>query len=101
MISRRRFTAGVAIALTPLGARASAQEYKAQQLPSIPRIGVLTLSVPFSTPTFQAFRQGLRDQGYEEARNITLELRFANGSADRLGEHGHRTGSDEGRCDCH
>src|SRR4030095_2147903 len=50
-----------------------------------PRIGVLTLSVAFSTPTFQAFRQGLRDQGYVEGQNIALELRFANGSPEKLG----------------
>ena len=31
MISRRRFTTGVVIALTPLGSTARAQEYKAQQ----------------------------------------------------------------------
>ena len=31
MISRRRFTTGLVIALTPLGSTASAQEYKAQQ----------------------------------------------------------------------
>ena len=43
MISRRRFTAGVAIALTPLGARASAQEYKAQQSGKVYRIGQVGL----------------------------------------------------------
>ena len=31
VISRRRFITGVALAVTPLGATASAQEYKAQQ----------------------------------------------------------------------
>lgn len=31
MISRRRFITGFVIALTPLGATATAQEYKAQQ----------------------------------------------------------------------
>jgi len=31
VISRRRFTTGVVIALTPLGSTARAQEYKAQQ----------------------------------------------------------------------
>jgi hypothetical protein len=30
-MSRRRFIAGVVLAVTPLGATASAQEYKAQQ----------------------------------------------------------------------
>ena len=31
-----------------------------------------------------AFRQGLRDQGYEEGRNIVLEPRFAEGKLERL-----------------
>jgi hypothetical protein len=34
----------------------------------VPRVGVLTLSVAFATPTLQAFRQELRDQGYGEVR---------------------------------
>ena len=46
MISRRRFTAGVAIALTPLGARASAQEYKAQQIGKTWRVGILATANP-------------------------------------------------------
>jgi hypothetical protein len=31
------------------------------------------------------FLQGLRDQGYVEGQNMTLELRFANGSPEKLG----------------
>jgi putative ABC transport system substrate-binding protein len=58
----------------------------AQQGRAYHRIGVLTLSVAFSTPTFQAFRQALRDLGYVEGQNIALELRFANGSAERLAD---------------
>ena len=71
MISRRRFTAGVAIALTPLGARASAQEYKAQQAAKVARIGYLS---PFSAAAEaaqrEAFRQGLRDLGWIEGRSV-------------------------------
>jgi putative ABC transport system substrate-binding protein len=50
----------------------------------VPRIGVLTLSVGFATPTFQAFRQGLRDQGYVEGQNATIEFFFADGRPERL-----------------
>src|SRR5262249_30379706 len=57
---------------------------EAQQARRVPRIGVLTLSVAFSMPTFEAFRQGLRDQGYVEGQNIALELRFADGSPEKL-----------------
>ena len=42
MISRRRFTTGVVIALTPLGATASAQEYKAQPAGRMPVVGYLS-----------------------------------------------------------
>ena len=38
----------------------------------------------FCVPHREAFRQGLRDLGYVEGRNITLEYRFAEGQADRL-----------------
>jgi hypothetical protein len=41
VISRRRFITGSVIALTPLGATASAQEYKAQQARNVHRIGML------------------------------------------------------------
>jgi hypothetical protein len=37
VISRRRFTTGVVIALAPIGAAAHAQEYKAQQAEIIER----------------------------------------------------------------
>ena len=39
MISRRRFITGFVIALTPLGATATAQEYKAQPAGKVVRIG--------------------------------------------------------------
>jgi putative tryptophan/tyrosine transport system substrate-binding protein len=59
---------------------------EAQPVGKVSRIGVLTLSVAFSMPTFQAFRQGLRDQGYLEGKHVTLEFRFANGSPEKLAD---------------
>ena len=54
---------------------------EAQQLAKVPRIGVLT-------PTFavglEPFRQGLRDLGYVEGKNVAIEYRFAKGKLDRL-----------------
>jgi putative tryptophan/tyrosine transport system substrate-binding protein len=78
-MNRRTFLCG--LTLGTLAAPLAAEG----QLGQVPRIGVLTLSVAFSTPTFQAFLQGLRDQGYVEGQNIALELRFANGSPGKLG----------------
>jgi putative ABC transport system substrate-binding protein len=80
MITRRTFLCGLT-----LGTLAAPLTVEGQPGLVLPRIGVLTLSVAFSTPTFQAFRQGLRDQGYVEGQNIALELRFANGSPEKLG----------------
>ena len=52
----------------------------AQQLPvKIPRVGILTVADSDRTPIFNAFREGLRDLGYVEGRNIILEFRFARG----------------------
>ena len=86
MISRRRFTAGVAIALTPLGARASAQEYKAQQAGKMYRIGFLQ-TVPDTPRTnfLEVFRQGLRDLGYAEGQNIVIEYRMSQEPKDNPG----------------
>jgi len=39
---------------------------------------------PSSQPYIAAFRQGLQELGYIEGRNLALELRFAEGKAERL-----------------
>jgi ABC-type uncharacterized transport system substrate-binding protein len=58
---------------------------QAQQPGKIPRIGFL-LAVPASTIStrIEAFRQGLRELGYVEGKNIVIELRSTEGKADRL-----------------
>ena len=79
MISRRRFTAGVAIALTPLGARASAQEYKAQHGAKVFKVGEL------SPGTGSEERlAALREVGYVEGQNLVVERRYAEGRIERL-----------------
>jgi len=69
-----------------LGAGAVAAPFaaEAQREGTVPRIGVLTLSVGVATPTFEAFRQGLRAQGYVEGQNATIEFYFADGHPERL-----------------
>jgi putative ABC transport system substrate-binding protein len=58
---------------------------QAQHAAKVPRLGLL---MPGSASGYasriEAFRHGLRDLGYVEGRNITLEYRFAEGQADRL-----------------
>src|SRR4029450_4201823 len=67
-----------AAAAWPLAARA-------QQTPARPLIGMLVpLSVAAATGNIAAFRSALRDVGYVEGRNATLELRYGDGSLERL-----------------
>src|SRR5262245_13833500 len=56
---------------------------QAQQRKKIPRIGVLTL-IPNPDPLELIFLQGLRDLGYDEGRNITIEYRRAAGKVQSL-----------------
>jgi putative ABC transport system substrate-binding protein len=56
---------------------------QAQQLETIPRLGFLTQTAP-AGPNIDAFRQGLREQGYVEGKTILIEYRDADGKPDRL-----------------
>jgi putative ABC transport system substrate-binding protein len=58
---------------------------KAQEPGKIPRIGFL-LDVPASTlaDRIEAFRQGLRELGYVEGKNIIIEWREAKGNFDHV-----------------
>jgi putative ABC transport system substrate-binding protein len=58
---------------------AEAQQAKKQ----FPRVGVLTSTSP-SSDTWETFRQGLRELGYIEGKNLAIEYRSAEGKADRL-----------------
>jgi putative ABC transport system substrate-binding protein len=58
---------------------------EAQQPASVPRIGLLSPFSPSSTALWrQAFLQGLRDLGWIEGKNISIEYRYAEGKSDRL-----------------
>ena len=57
----------------------------AQQPTKIPRIGYLTGATPGGqSARIAAFRQGLRELGYVEGKNIIIEYRYAEGQFDRL-----------------
>jgi putative ABC transport system substrate-binding protein len=56
----------------------------AQQAAKIARIGFLSLNVSASPHLREAFRQGLRDRGYVEGRNVVIEYRDAEGKPERL-----------------
>ena len=58
---------------------------EAQQPTKIPRIGYLTAASPSTiSARIEAFRQGLRELGYVEGKNIVIEWRYAEGKPDRL-----------------
>src|SRR5207344_399799 len=58
---------------------------QAQQPKKIPRIGYLSAGNPAAVAArTEAFRQGLRDLGYVEGKNIVIEWRSAEGKLDRL-----------------
>ena len=55
----------------------------AQQPNKVPRIGYLSPSVSTGRASTEAFRQGLRDLGYIEGKNIVIEWRANEGQLDR------------------
>ena len=56
---------------------------EAQQPTKIPRIGLLGDSASTNPARTEAFRQGLRELGYVEGKNIVIEWRDAEGKPDR------------------
>ncbi len=58
----------------------------AQQPAKIPRIGFVAGGGDATNPGFlvEAFRQGLRDVGFIEGKNILVEYRYAEGKVDRI-----------------
>ena len=76
---RRREFIGIAggAAVWPLAGRA--------QQPQMPVIGYISGgSASFYQSILPAFREGLREQGYIEGQNVTIEYRWAEGDYDRL-----------------
>jgi putative tryptophan/tyrosine transport system substrate-binding protein len=66
------------------GLLAAPQISDAQQAAKIPRIGFLSGSLARGPHLPEAFRQGLRDLGYVEGRNVVIEYRDAEGKFERL-----------------
>ena len=58
---------------------------EAQQPAKIPRIGYLTTFSPsVIAARIEGFRQGLRELGYVEGKNLVIEWRSADGNNDRM-----------------
>jgi putative tryptophan/tyrosine transport system substrate-binding protein len=67
----------VSLVLAPLAT-------EAQQAAKTARIGYLSINLTANPRGLEAFRQGLRDRGYVEGRNVVIEYRDAEGKLERL-----------------
>src|SRR2546422_4759664 len=74
----------VLIALLVLGILVTTVAAEAQATGKVARIGYLAQGSAPSGPTFEAFRQGLRELGYVEGQNIVIEYRWAEDRLERL-----------------
>jgi ABC-type uncharacterized transport system substrate-binding protein len=61
----------------------AAFKVEAQQFGKVPRIGIVFIGGR-DQPHLESFKQGLREHGYVEGKNILLEYRYAEGKYDRL-----------------
>ena len=75
MIDRRNFANALALSL--LGAPIMAAAQTAQRLPVV---GVLTANTAVRHPSLGRMLRGLRELGYVEGKNFTLEFRSATAS---------------------
>jgi len=77
VIDRRNFIGTLASGLL-----ASPFTTLAQQPMKLPRIGILGNEV--AGPPWEGFRQGMRDLGYVDGRNVTMESRWSEGKTARF-----------------
>jgi putative tryptophan/tyrosine transport system substrate-binding protein len=81
-MNRRTFLSGLT-----LGMLSAPLAVEAQRAPKVPKVGYLSIgsaSDPRRGALLDAFQRGLRGLGYVEGKNILIEVRFAEGSYDRL-----------------
>src|ERR1700737_462377 len=82
MVFRRQ----IVILLGAVALAAPLTSFTQQQPAKIPRIGYLQPAAPQnnSSPFLEDFRQGLRELGYVEGKNLQLEIRWGEGKLERM-----------------
>src|SRR3974390_491371 len=71
--------------ITLLGSTAAWPLAAREQQPALPGIGVLDVRSPGTTENLlRAFRQGLKESGYVEGENVTLDYLWADNQTNRL-----------------
>jgi len=84
--SRRQFLQG-SLALVAVGVLSGCGSlpFAGQRPAKVPRVGYLALGSPTSSARYEGvLRQGLRELGYVEGQNMTLDPRYAEDRYDRL-----------------
>ena len=73
---------GIAVGAMLLALSFSASAQQSTKVPQIGYLGGVSLSA--NTARHESFRQGLRELGYVEGKNIVIDWRSADGKLDRL-----------------
>ena len=83
-VSRRRFVQGsLILGSVDLLGGCGLLPAPAQRPATVHRLGYLVGGASAASATLEAFRRGMRDLGYVEGRDFTLETRFAEGQVER------------------
>jgi putative ABC transport system substrate-binding protein len=85
-VIRRSFAFALVVLAAYLGSSGLPSRAEAQQPATPRRIGVLLAIFLPESKEAQAFREGLRDAGYSEGRDVVIEWRSANGDYARVPE---------------
>lgn len=83
-MTRRSTRRAFLLAALATGSVAIAFGARGQTQSKMFRIGYLATTAPAGTVNTEAFREGLRERGYVEGRNIAIEYRWVEGTLDRL-----------------